>query len=569
MYEGRGDTFVYYDLVKQFRHPDKQQIIPMNITKEIIDETSILFKEAPIYQVLDSKGKISKKDQILWEKIKDHSRYLMIMDKVDRWTKLLGTVLVKVSFVDPTTGKLVDETAGGQVQLEVMHSGTYDVKYKASPYYITDLMIGFGNGFSGFGSGAAVVPTYNGPSNAVVGSSVGYHELAKVSKIYWTPQSHRIEDEESNFYESENPYGCIPAIPFFNQDPAHYYYLPVNEPLIYANHAINMRLTDLNHIAKFQSFGIPVIKGAERSKGTRQGRPSDDFNVLKGGSAGRFGGLGGTSGYGLGNNYRNYEGSFGLGGDGNADANGLGFTLGPDTAISVGEKGDFKYAHPNADINGLVNVIQSMYDMIRVSHLLKPKYRDKLPPSGFSAWMEKQGVMDENAGRRGKLFAEREAQLFQVIKTLWNTHHSSSGDERFSEDCKLEVTYVPPKFPLDPKTQMEKIIMEQKILEAGDRATYIELYPHLTDNEIDKRIKQKRKDKLEQSIEDTKVQIETQKMLVDAGVVVDPTEPPPMNKEDKESGVKVAKPKIDNRAKQSEESATKVGKPENQNKKGK
>jgi len=563
-YEGRADTFVYHDLVKQFRHPDKQQIVPMNITKEIIDETSILYKEDPIHQIVDSKGRPNKNDQELWEKLKIDSRYLMIMDKVDRWTKLLGTVLVKVSFVDPSTGKLVDATEGGQVQLEVVHSGVYDVKYGASPYYITELLIGFSNGFSGFGSGAAVTPTYQGGSNMPNATDstkkqVAYNNLAKVTKVYWTPQSHMIEDEESQFYETENPYGCIPAVPFFNQDPAHYYYLPINESLIYTNHAINMRLTDLNHIAKFQSFGIPVIKGMERSKGTRQGRPVDDFNELRGGSAqSRFGGIGGVSAYGLAGNQRNFShGGFGMSRDGNADANALGFTLGPDTAVSVGEKGDFKFAHPNADINGLVNSIRAIYDMVRVTHGLKPKYEDKIPPSGFASWMEKQGVMDENAGRRGKLFAEREAQLFQVIKSLWNTHHSSAGDKRFSEDSKLIVTYVPPKFPLDPKTQMEKIGMEQKLLETGDRQTYKDLYPYLTDIEINKMIKQKRKDKHEQQLEDTKNDIEIQKMLIEHGIILDPKE----EAQQKDDAIKISKPKIDNRAKHSEDSALKKDKP--------
>ncbi len=208
-------------------------------------------------------------------------------------------------------------------------------------------------------------------------------------------------------------------------------------------------MTDLNHIAKFQSFGVPVLSGVERPVGTRQGRPVDDFNVLRaGGAQPRFGGLAGSGGFGQGRNV--YQG-FGSFRDGNAESNALGFSLGPDTAISVGEKGDFKFEHPNADITGLIKTVESITDIIRVNHGLRPKYKDKVPPSGFAMWLEKSGVIDENR-RRSQLFKEREQQLFKVIAKLWNVHHSKSSERKFSQNAKLEITYLDPKFPVDPKT---------------------------------------------------------------------------------------------------------------------
>jgi hypothetical protein len=105
-YEGRQDEFIWLDLVKQFRNPEKQQILPANLTREIIDEISILYQEEPIYQVVDENGKVLTKDQKLWEKIQKDSRYLSVMDRVDRWSWLLGTVLVKVSFIDEDTGTI-------------------------------------------------------------------------------------------------------------------------------------------------------------------------------------------------------------------------------------------------------------------------------------------------------------------------------------------------------------------------------------------------------------------------------------------------------------------------------
>lgn len=283
----------------------------------------------------------------------------MLMDKVDRWTRLLGTVLVKVSFINPDTGQLVKGGEPGQVQIDLLHGGVYDVKHGASPYYITELLIGFGTKFGGFanemGGGAAtpgsnVAGTVPSPSNYNISDArnqnaskipytqaKSYSQLGSINRVYWSPDGHKMMDDDNKQFETKNPYGVIPAVPFFNSDPAHYYFLPINEPLIYANHSVNMRITDLNHIAKFQSFGVPVARGVERPTSSRMGRPADDFNKLKGNSAqSRFGGVGGVSGFGPAGQFRTFDTGFGMHIDGNADANELGFSLGPRPTAELG-----------------------------------------------------------------------------------------------------------------------------------------------------------------------------------------------------------------------------------------
>lgn len=595
-YEGRQDEFVWLDLVRQFRNPEKQQILPCNLTKEIIDEVSILYQESPVYQVVDKDGKVLKKDQELWEEIMRQSRYLMTMDKLDRWTRLLGTVLCKVSFVDPDSGVLVKENQGGKVQLDLLHGGVYDLRHGASPYYITELLIGFGSRFGGFphemGSsmvGSSIAATVPDPSS--LGGSDGtksknglkynniadYKQLGVVNRIFWTQDTHIQIDTKNNGYEIKNPYGCIPAVPFFTSDPAHYYFLPVNEPLIYANHAVNMRITDLNHIAKFQSFGVPVVKGVERPNSTRQGRPVDDFNQLKGGAAAsRFGGVSGVSGFGAGGQFRTYDTGFGLNRDGNADANALGFSLGPDTAVAVGEKGDFKFAHPSADIMGLVKTIHAITDMVRINHGLRAKYDQTLPASGFAVLMEKIGVIEDNI-RRSRLFMEREQQLFNVIKQLWNTHHNKSGEKKFSEDATLEITYKTPEFPVDPKTKKEDLLMEAKLLDTGDTFLIQKLYPYMSEPEIQKLIAKRRKDKEAQMEFETELEVSKAQMLEEAGVFTmqetksagigtsKVSSMTSMTAQPKQPGegsgaTEVPKPKIDNRLKHSENSSKQPGK---------
>lgn len=555
-YEGRQDEFIWLDLVRQFRNPEKQQILPVNLTKEIIDTTSILYRNDPIYEVVDEEGKQLPEDQKLWEQVQKESRYLMFMDKLDRWTKLLGTVLVKVSFVDKETGHLVKKTEGGIIQLDALHGGVYDLRYGASPYYITELMIGFGNNFQGFKGGSPAltgadvfkVPGAIGSQGDLGNSNknVNSTSMGSVNKIYWSPTEHRVENDDGSTKAVKNPYGLVPAVPFFNADPAHYYFLPINEPLIYANHALNMRITDLNHIAKFQSFGIPVVSGVERPNSLRQGRPVDDFNQLKGGNASSRFGTGAFSGFGAGGSFRTFDAGMGIFRDGNADANALGFSIGPDTAIAVGEKGDFKFEHPKADINGLIKTIQSMADMVRIAHGLRPKHQDSIPPSGFGLMMDKMGVLEENI-RRGKLFAEREQQLFQVIKQLHNIHNGKSGEKKFSDKATLKVTYVPPEFPVDPATKLSTITLEQQIWDTGDVYAVQKIYPYKSEADIRKIMAQRRKDMEEQSHHETDVAVATGKKKLAAGM-----EPEGGSKK---PDPKVPGQKISNRVKHSEESS--------------
>jgi hypothetical protein len=514
-YEGRQDEFVWLDLLKQFRNPEKQQILPLNLTREIIDETSILYRESPIYRVKDKDtGEFLEKDQKLWEQIMKQCRYLQTMDRLDRWCKLLGTVLVKVCFIDQKTGQLVKETENGTVQLDVLHGGVYDIKYYDSPYYISELLIGFGQGFAGFNKGAGAMglgrPGLGGGLTGIGAGAVGAAGNAmhgQISTIFWSPSQHRVEDGEGNtLHEGENPYGMIPAVPFFNSDPAHYYFLPINEPLIYANHAINMRITDLNHIAKFQSFGIPVLSGVERGTSIRRGRPVDDFNFFRGGSASRSQ-VGAMARFGQGSQFRTFDNSMGFFADGNADANAVGMSIGPDTAISVGEKGDFKFAHPQSDITGLSKVIQQIQDWVRINHGLQPKGSSDQAganeASGFSKMLSKIGVIEENI-RRQKLFREREQQLFDTIKQLWNIHYSE-GKLQFSENAELDIVYVDPEFPIDPMTKVQMIQAEQAIIDTGDRRSIKAMYKWMDDFQVEELIEKRQEDRLEQAERDAEV----------------------------------------------------------------
>jgi hypothetical protein len=515
-YTGRQDSYVWFDLKKQFRNPDKQQIVPYNITKEIIDETSILYREEPEYRVKDKNGKVLEKDTKLWKKIRKDGRYQMLCQQLDAMTKLLGTVLVQIKFVDPDTGDLVNENKPGIIQFDIVYGGFYTVNWTASPYYINELTFNFStetrNKYNDYMFGG-VTPKSSGLSVATIPTDttqVGprqrrvekQQELGKINNIFWDARKHKVQDEDGNYYEGQNPYGCIPAIPFFNQDPGHRFFLPINEPLIYANHALNMRLSDLNHVTKYQSFGQAVVKGIERPLNNRLGRPIDDYGHRSGTR---------TFGFGQGQDVgptgldRNHFNGFGYYNDGNADANMNGYSVGPDTIISVGETGDFKFEHPKANIQGLVSAIYTMMDMTRMNYGLSAKHTQKNPSSGTAIQFEKLGVVEQNR-RRALFFKEREQQLFKIVAKLWNVHHDKSPEDTFSEDCELDIYYVEPEFAVDPTTKLNALKVEAEIIETGNRHIISKMYPHLDDKGIDELIERAHSHNLEKTKREVEIE---------------------------------------------------------------
>lgn len=191
--------------------------------------------------------------------------------------------------------------------------------------------------------------------------------------------------------------------------------------------------------------------------------------------------------------------------------------------------------------------------MVRINHGLRAKYEQQLPSSGFAVMMEKMGVIEDNV-RRSRLFKEREQQLFNVITKLWNAHHSKGGDERFSEDAKLDITYKIPEFSVDPKTKKEDLLMESKILDTEDSHIIGKLYPHLSDAEIKALIKRRRKDKQEKVEFETELQVQNGLVMQENGLSADGSTSTTGDSAD------AVKPKMDNRAKHSEESSKQPGK---------
>jgi hypothetical protein len=114
----------------------------------------------------------------------------------------------------------------------------------------------------------------------------------------------------------------------------------------------------------------------------------------------------------------------------------------------------------------------------------------------------------------------------------------------------LQVTYVPPKFPVEPKTQIEALLMENKLLDSGDRESYKKLYGHLSDSDINRLLAKRRKDKEEQVMFEADLEVKKGKLMQENGL-------DPLGKAEgkKPEGKEVDKVDIDNKMKHSTDSS--------------
>jgi hypothetical protein len=137
---------------------------------------------------------------------------------------------------------------------------------------------------------------------------------------------------------------------------------------------------------------------------------------------------------------------------------------------------------------------------------------------------------------------------------LWNVHHNRSGDKKFKEEAKLEITYKIPEFPVDPKTKKEDLMMEAKLLDTGDTHIISKLYPHMSEVEIKRLIKKRRKDYEEQTKFKAEIMSSTN---IDTRIK---RKNPNYTISEFDEENDFPKPKIDNRAKHSEDSSKQPGK---------
>lgn len=229
----------------------------------------------------------------------------------------------------------------------------------------------------------------------------------------WTPTGFRRLDSKGGLVpvsgnrRSVNPYGRLPFVPIFATPPGDAFFLPGGSDLIDGQKAVNTALTNLWRAIELQSHGQSWASGMD---------PEDYMMPL---------------------------------------------AHGPNSCIMLPAGGRFDFASPKTPIAEVLSAIEYLIKNLAISWDLGPAIFeiDQRAESGIAKVAESRDLLE---ARRDDiaLWRRYERELFQVIKTVVNTHIPWS----IPEDAKVRVEFGEIQESL---TEFERLQAQQMRIEMG------------------------------------------------------------------------------------------------------
>ena len=222
-------------------------------------------------------------------------------------------------------------------------------------------------------------------------------KVEDITYSYWTPETWKRLDYRGNtLEEADNPYKIPPFIPLFDYPPpSSAFWLPGGEDLISLQETINLKLTDLNYLISCQSFGVGYIKGSQ---------------------------------------------------------GGANLKVDPGSLVELPENGEIGFESQKAQIKEVVEAIDKLIKWGCVSHGLSAASMstDASEASGLSKLVDKSELTEMRQDDVA-LFRGYEKQIFNVMRTVHNTHSS----QKLSESATLSIDFADPKQKLSDKEQAQ------------------------------------------------------------------------------------------------------------------
>lgn len=204
----------------------------------------------------------------------------------------------------------------------------------------------------------------------------------------WTAQSYEKRDHRGERIRLQtnpggvNPYGVLPFVPLFDYHPDDEFWLPGGDDIINAQEAVNVALANLWRGIEYQTSGQAWASGIPATA-----------ELL----------------------------------------------VGPDRAVTLPENGKFGFSSPDAPIEEVLKAIEFVLKQTAVANDLAANIFELDPraESGAAKFAEKQDLLEARADEL-ELWRTYEAQLFEIIKTVWNTHRPGT----IPEDATVAVDFA-------------------------------------------------------------------------------------------------------------------------------
>jgi len=353
----------------------------INVIKTIVDGSALIYRSGASRTLTSGAGEVDPQEKKLWDWIMGNARYEATMKTVNRLAKLCRTVVIKPSF------------RRGCIRLDVLTPDQIDIIQEQGDPTEPRAII------------------YSRPgSDSIESMPIIYH--------YWDNEKYRRFTADgkiirmANNPENINPYGVLPFVRFTETLPVSSYFVDSGEDLTVVQDAINLKLVQLNHLLKMQSFSVPVLIG--------------------------------------------YEGQDKI-------------TVAPGKPISIplGRLGegspDFKFVSPNPAIRECLEVIQqSITRLANAYHISSANYSiSGSQKSGFALVMENLALFEDRQNAV-PFYEDGEEEMFELIKRIWNIHADYLENEhpfkgvRFSDKTHLNVTIHDVRLPQQPKDEADE-----------------------------------------------------------------------------------------------------------------
>ena len=344
----------------------------VNVIKTIVDGTALVYRSGAARVLTSMESEVSPEEKALWEWIMSNANYEATIKTVHRMVKLCRTVLVKPSL------------RRGRIRLDILTPDQIDVVQ--DPEDPTEA--------------EAIIYTRS-RTDTLVADELVYH--------YWDDESYRRFTADGrvlrmpNNPSGINPYGTLPFVRFTETLPLSGFFVDSGEDLTVVQDAVNLKLVQLNHLLKMQSFSVPVLIG--------------------------------------------YEGQEKI-----VVAPGKPITI-PLGRVGDG-KPDFKFVSPNPAISECLDVIrESIARLSNTYHISSANYSiTGSQKSGFALVMENLALFEDRQNAV-PFYEDAEERMFDLIKLIWNTHapflesdHPFAG-VRFADDTHLSVTIHEVRLP--------------------------------------------------------------------------------------------------------------------------
>ncbi|HHS49928.1 MAG TPA: phage portal protein, partial [candidate division Zixibacteria bacterium] len=230
-YNDRQLPYLLELLERRYRDADALALEPefVNIIKTIVDGTALVYRSGAGRVLV---GEPTPEETALWDWLMSGANYEATMKTVHRMVKLCRTVLVKPSF------------RGGRIRLDILTPDQIDVVQDEED------------------------PT---EARAVIYTRPRAETLTAEELIfhYWDSENFRRFTADGTILRTEgnpeniNPYGTLPFVRFTETLPLSGFFVDAGDDLTVVQDAVNLKLVQLNHLLKMQSFSVPVLIGYE------------------------------------------------------------------------------------------------------------------------------------------------------------------------------------------------------------------------------------------------------------------------------------------------------------------